>query len=297
LAKKQEDERFEREEKRRLEKERLQKEKEDEERKSSTENRAAELDKQANEAVAEGIANRIAEDLAQKKIDESREAEQAAKEQQETQVMESFKGMGAKLRFREALAHGNMDMARDAGANMLQGAWRAKIARRKMEAKRAEKQRLLEEGYVRKIQCRYRARLAHKRVEELRAERLRVLQAATKPVQIEEVNVQSSGVPAMKVGYLQKEGHVRKNWKIRYFVLMADDSGGSTLKYYVKEKSTPPYGESEKGSLNLKGCTVNVENVYAVLTTDGKSLKVKFSGAEDRHSWMSAIEQHIQYAS
>ena len=56
--------------------------------------------------------------------------------------MESFKGMGAKMRFRAAMDKGIMREARIAAALMLQGAWRAKEARRKMVAKRAEKENL-----------------------------------------------------------------------------------------------------------------------------------------------------------
>lgn len=45
--------------------------------------------------------------------------------------MESFKSMGAKMRFRAAIAAGKDDVAEEAAATMLQGAWRSKVARRK----------------------------------------------------------------------------------------------------------------------------------------------------------------------
>lgn len=45
--------------------------------------------------------------------------------------MEMFKGMGAKMRFRSAVANGNQEVADEAAAEMLQGAWRAKCARRR----------------------------------------------------------------------------------------------------------------------------------------------------------------------
>jgi hypothetical protein len=90
--------------------------------------------------------------------------------------MESFKGMGAKMRFRAALANGKSDVAENAAAEMLQGAWRSKLAKRKVMQKRAEKQRLREEAYARKIQAKYRSRLARRRVEALRAEKQRLME-------------------------------------------------------------------------------------------------------------------------
>jgi hypothetical protein len=92
--------------------------------------------------------------------------------------MESFKGMGAKLRFRQASALGRVSEMEDAAACMLQGAWRSKCARRKMLIKKAEKQRLREEGCARKVQSLYRKRLARKRVVALRLEKARLQQEA-----------------------------------------------------------------------------------------------------------------------
>lgn len=80
----------------------------------------------------------------------------------------------AKKRFKEALAKGHKDIARAAAATMLQGAWRSKLAARQVIRKRAEKQRLREDGYARKIQSRYRCRLARKKIERIKAEKLRV---------------------------------------------------------------------------------------------------------------------------
>ncbi len=82
--------------------------------------------------------------------------------------------MGAKTRFFAALKAGQMNVARDAAATMLQGAWRSKVARRRMLLKKAEKERLREEGYAKKIQCRYRARLARKKVEAIKQQKLMI---------------------------------------------------------------------------------------------------------------------------
>jgi hypothetical protein len=53
----------------------------------------------------------------------------------------------------------------------VQCAWRGKLAGRKMMAQRAAKQRLLEDGYARKLQCAYRARLARRRTAILKEEK------------------------------------------------------------------------------------------------------------------------------
>jgi hypothetical protein len=90
--------------------------------------------------------------------------------------MESFKGMGAKQRFREAIALGRTDLAQEAGATMLQGAWRSKCARRKVAAKKAEKVRLMREGCARKLQSMVRTRIARKKVAAKKAEKQRMIE-------------------------------------------------------------------------------------------------------------------------
>ena len=40
----------------------------------------------------------------------------------------------------------------------------------------------------------------------------------------------------LKVAWLYKQGHLVKNWKRRYFELVADEDGGATLKYYGGEQ-------------------------------------------------------------
>lgn len=84
--------------------------------------------------------------------------------------------MGAKARFFAALKQGNKKVAREAAAVMLQGAWRSKVARRRMVLKKQEKEQKLRSGYARKIQSRYRARLARKKVEAIKKEKLLIKQ-------------------------------------------------------------------------------------------------------------------------
>ena len=68
-------------------------------------------------------------------------------------------------------------MAKEAAACMLQCAWRGKLAQRKVVLQKAERQRLLEEGYARKLQSAYRARLARKKALALKAEKQRLREA------------------------------------------------------------------------------------------------------------------------
>lgn len=80
----------------------------------------------------------------------------------------------AKKRFREAMAKGHKHVARGAAASMLQSAWRGKLAARKVAQKKAEKIRLLKDGYARKIQARYRVRLAKRKIERIKAEKFEI---------------------------------------------------------------------------------------------------------------------------
>jgi hypothetical protein len=61
---------------------------------------------------------------------------------------------------------------------MLQNAWAGRIARKKMKLLKAERERLLREGYARKVQCRFRAHVARKKVNRLRAEKQRLREEA-----------------------------------------------------------------------------------------------------------------------
>ena len=85
--------------------------------------------------------------------------------------------MGAKTRFKEAMKNGYMDVALEAAACILQHTWRGKLAHRKMLLQKAQRQRLREEGYARKLQCAYRARLARRKALVLKAEKERLREA------------------------------------------------------------------------------------------------------------------------
>jgi hypothetical protein len=67
---------------------------------------------------------------------------------------------------------GQTVVALDAAATMVQGAWRSKIAKRKMLIQKAEKEKKLMSAAARKIQSRYRTKIAQRRVDAIRAQKL-----------------------------------------------------------------------------------------------------------------------------
>lgn len=54
--------------------------------------------------------------------------------------------------------------------------------------------------------------------------------------------------PPKLQGWVRKQGHVVKNWKMRYFVL-----NRGYLVYYADKSSNPPFGTNAKGQLCLAG--------------------------------------------
>lgn len=62
------------------------------------------------------------------------------------------------------------------------------------------------------------------------------------------LSISQVAVPRRLTGWMKKQGHFAKTWKMRYFVL---DRG--MLTYFVDEKLSPPYGTDMKGQLCLAG--------------------------------------------
>ncbi|XP_043553871.1 pleckstrin-2 [Chiloscyllium plagiosum] len=104
----------------------------------------------------------------------------------------------------------------------------------------------------------------------------------------------------VKQGFLMKQGHKRKNWKVRRFVLRADPSH---LHYYdpCKEKNDQPVG-----GFSLRGCLVsaledngippgikgNVQgNLFKIITTDDVHYYVQAGSRAERSEWIQAIKQ------
>lgn len=163
------------------------------------------LEEERQKEVAAATARMMEEEAANAKL---RQAEEAARQEQEAQVRSSLsfafspisisavpvadirgrcllsalqqrrlvqmlKGMSAKTRFFAAKKEGQVEIATEAAAIMVQGAWRCKLAARKVVLKRAEKEALRREACARKIQCRYRIRVAKRRIAAIKAEKKR----------------------------------------------------------------------------------------------------------------------------
>lgn len=264
--------------------------------------KSAAAEKQANEAAADGIAHKLSATLADNQIEKSRELHEGEKAEQSKNAVESFKGQGAKLRFREAMKEGRVADAHDSCALMVQSAWRAHLARRSAAAKKAEKKRLLEDGVARKIQSLYRCRMARKRVAAKREEKKKIIRneadrRATKEkaaMKLDDVKV--SVPPEMMKGIIQKQGQIVKSVKPRYFVLRIVDND-SRLTYYAKDLPTEPFGADEKGFIFLKGAILVEQpgNDYMVTDSQGRDLKLLFMSAADKTKWVAALKAHVSY--
>ena len=89
----------------------------------------------------------------------------------------------------------------------------------------------------------------------------------------------------LRSGWLSKRGHVRKNWKRRWFLLLSDGS----LNYSESE------GRLTKGSLNvgsgscvaLPSANFKREHVFAVTSTHGETLVMQADSDHDRDAWVA----------
>nr|XP_060618530.1 pleckstrin-2 [Anolis sagrei ordinatus] len=103
----------------------------------------------------------------------------------------------------------------------------------------------------------------------------------------------------VKQGFLIKQGHKRKNWKVRRFVLRADPA---FLHYYdpTKEDNRPA------GGFSLRGCLVsaledngvptgvkgNVQgNLFKIITKNDVHYYIQASCKAERSQWIEAIKQ------
>jgi hypothetical protein len=102
-------------------------------------------------------------------------------------------------------------------------------------------------------------------------------------------------VPALKKGYLFKQGHVVRNWKKRFFVL---ENGW--LMYFVHATHVYPYGLEEKGKISLRGAKIVLEGNNKINITLQDRLKqfiVSIRYPTEREEWYIAIKNHIKYCS
>ncbi|XP_040207199.1 pleckstrin [Rana temporaria] len=100
----------------------------------------------------------------------------------------------------------------------------------------------------------------------------------------------------VKQGCLLKQGHRRKNWKVRKFILREDPA---YLHYY-----DPSVGDNEAlGSIHLRGCVVTaVEgltdakkqeadgNLFEIITASEIHYYLQAASAEERKEWIKAIQ-------
>ncbi|XP_056291613.1 pleckstrin [Pseudoliparis swirei] len=99
----------------------------------------------------------------------------------------------------------------------------------------------------------------------------------------------------IKQGCLLKQGHKRKNWKVRKFVLRDDPA---YMHYY-----DPTKGEDPLGSIHLRGSVVSaVEyvldakkydidgNLFEIITSDETHYFFQAATAEERKEWINAIQ-------
>uniref|UniRef100_UPI003AAA2630 pleckstrin isoform X2 n=1 Tax=Centroberyx gerrardi TaxID=166262 RepID=UPI003AAA2630 len=98
----------------------------------------------------------------------------------------------------------------------------------------------------------------------------------------------------IKQGCLLKQGHRRKNWKVRKFILRDDPA---YIHYY-----DPTKGDDPLGSIHLRGSVVTaVEfvpdggydidgNLFEIITSDETHYFLQAAAAEERKQWIKAIQ-------
>ncbi|KAK1790443.1 hypothetical protein P4O66_014358, partial [Electrophorus voltai] len=95
----------------------------------------------------------------------------------------------------------------------------------------------------------------------------------------------------LKKGYMQKKGHVRRNWQERWFVLKPD-----VMEYYVSEDL-----KEKKGELQLDGSCV-VETIpdkegrrcLFCVKTPGRTYEMSASDQKQRVEWIQAAQTAIR---
>lgn len=117
-------------------------------------------------------------------------------------------------------------------------------------------------------------------------------------------------IPDMKTGWLQKQGHMVKNWKRRFFVL-----NYGVLAYYEQDSVANHRGvaEAPKGKVNLKGATITVVTPdevsergkkaaevsdlrLCVADVSGVKLYLQGKSRDEKKEWFDALRRHVLYA-
>lgn len=97
----------------------------------------------------------------------------------------------------------------------------------------------------------------------------------------------ASGDPLFMQGYMTKEGHVRKNWKRRWFVLQ-----DQTLKYFANMGDEQPAGEIQMSGAKIEDAPQKKkgDNCFGIIQTP-KSLFIVADNQNERDSWKEMLQQ------
>ncbi|XP_033642530.1 pleckstrin-2-like [Asterias rubens] len=99
----------------------------------------------------------------------------------------------------------------------------------------------------------------------------------------------------LKEGFLVKKGHVRTNWRTRWFVLFNE-----AVAYYKKKDD-----DFAAGAVLLQGCSVlspclqytKKKSVFKLSARDGTELLMQASNDDERDEWVKAIGETIRTCS
>ena len=96
----------------------------------------------------------------------------------------------------------------------------------------------------------------------------------------------------LKVGYLRKKGHVRRNWLDRWFVLTTEGL------YYYKAKGDPkPLGVIPLVRAEVKEDTTGRHvNVFTCVTIEGKDYPIQASTKDEMCLWIKVISEAMTNA-
>jgi hypothetical protein len=98
--------------------------------------------------------------------------------------------------------------------------------------------------------------------------------------------------PNDKEGELKKQGHVVRNWKLRWFILKDNNL------YYFKKKGDPkPVGEIPLGGAQIKtDVKVKRSHTFELYSPSiDKTFYVQANNKEDMSSWISALEKGAEF--